>query len=260
MSLDSLSHPNLVTGALLIFALCAGFVLLRGIARMLLGTLVLGASAWLAFWVWQQAPGWSSQLLGKPAGFITTGVPAVTFVAAMWFLRGLVKFIVSPFVRAGGGEPSPFTNVPLRLLCAVVAAAGLWLMGAVWVHHAGSIAELGGLVEKSADAGKVSAYLQRMKSSVEAVLPKDWLKRLDPLAEPARLALAKLIAAESTTSLPTGIDPATGKPYPRAVVVDDPALQGLARKKDFSSLLRHPNLTRALNDPKVKQAIEDRKK
>jgi hypothetical protein len=260
MSLDSLSHPNLVTGALLIFALCAGFVLLRGIARMVLGTMVLGASVWLAFWVWQQAPGWSNQVLGKPAGYITTGLPIVTFVVAMGLLRGLVKFIVSPFVRSGGGEPSPFTNVPLRLLCAGLAAAGLWLMGAVWVHHAGSIAELRGLVEKSADGGEVSAYLERMKAAVEAVLPKDWLKRLDPLAEPARLALAKVIAAESSKVVASGIDPATGKPYPRAVVVDDPALQGLARKKDFSTLLRHPNLTRALNDPKIKQAIADRKK
>ena len=56
------------------------------------------------------------------------------------------------------------------------------------------------------------------------------------------------------------VDPATGKPYPRAVVVADPALQGLARQKDFSSLLRHPNLTRALDDPKVKQAIDEQKK
>jgi len=259
MSLDILSHLNLTSAALLIFALCAGFVLLRGIARMLLGTLVLGASAVGAFWVWQHAAAWSIGLLGKPSGFITAGLPIVAFVASMWFIRGLVKFVASPFVRPGDRVPSAFTNIPVRLLFATLAAAGLWLIGATLVHHAGAIAEIRGIVDKSSDAGKVSAYLQRMKTSVEAALPKDWLKLLDPLAEPARLALAKLIAAESNTSSPAVIDPATGKPYPRAVVVDDPALQGLARQKDYATLLRHPNLTRALNDPKVKSALKDRR-
>ena len=260
MSFDFLSHPNLATGALLIFALCALFVLLRGIARMLLGTVVLGASACLAFWVWQQAPAWSIKLMEKPNEFVTTGAPIVAFIMAMWIIRSLLKLLASPFVRPGNEAPSAFTNVPIRLFFAVFAAAGLWLIGATWVHHAGSLAEIRGFVEKNADSSKTSAYLLRMKSSVEAVLPKDWLKRLDPLTEPARVALAKLIAAESTTAAPVVIDASTGKPYPRAVVVDDAALQGLARQKDYSTLLRHPNLTRALDDPKVKRALNDNKK
>jgi hypothetical protein len=260
MSFDSLPPLNLGTAALLIFVLCAGFVLLRGIARMLLGTLVLGASAWLAFWVWQHAPAWSLQVRGKPNAIITTGLPSITFVAAMWLIRRLVKFVASPFVRPSDAVPSPFTNVPLRLLFALVASAVLWLLGATMVHHAGSIAEIRSFVEKSASTSNASAYLQRMKTSVDAVLPGDWLKVLDPLAEPARLALAKLIATQSDPTLPSVIDPATGKPYPRAIVVEDPALQGLARQKDYSTLLRHPNLTRALNAPKVEKTTEDRRK
>jgi len=259
MSFDFLSHPNLGTAALLIFALCALFVLLRGIARMLLGTVVLGASACVAFWVWQQAPAWSIRLLEKPNDYVTTGAPIVAFVMAMWIIRSLLKLLASPFVRPGGGAPSAFTNVPIRLFFAVLAAAGLWLIGATWVHHAGALAEIRGFVEKNADTSNTSAYLQRMKTAVEAVLPKDWLKRLDPLTEPARVALAKLIAAESTTTAPVVMDPTTGKPYPRAIVVDDAALQGLARQKDYSTLLRHPNLTRALDDPKVKKALKDTK-
>lgn len=259
MSLDSLAHPNLVTAALLIFALCAGFVLLRGIARMLLGTVILGVCVWLAYWVWQQAPAWSIKLLGKPNDFITIGAPAVTFVLAMAVIRGVVRFVLSPFVRPGDGAPPAFTNVPLRLLFALLAAAGLWLLGATWVHHAGALAEIRSFVGSAADSNKTSAYLQSMKAAVETALPKDWLKMLDPLAEPARLALAKLIAAEVNPPAPTALDPATGKPYPRAIVVEDPALQGLARQKDFSGLLRHPNLTRALDDPKVNSALKDKR-
>jgi len=259
MSLDFLTHLDLTSGALLIFALCALFVLVRGVARMLLGTVVLGVSACLAFWVWQQAPAWSIKLLEKPTPLITTGAPLVAFVIAMWLIRTVVKLLVSPFVRPGDGAPSAFTNVPVRLIFAALAAAGLWLVGATWVHHAGALAEIRGFVQKNADTSKASAYLQQMKTAVEAALPKDWLKRLDPLTEPARLALAKLIAAESNPASPPVIDPKTGKPYPRAIVVDDPALQGLARQQDFSSLLRHPNLTRALDDPKVKKALKETK-
>jgi len=260
MSLDFLSQLNLTTGALLIFALCAGFVLLRGIARLLLAAVVLGASAWLAYWVWQQAPAWSIVVLGKPNELITTGAPVAALVVAMWLIRKILKLVTSPFMRPGAGAPSSFTNVLIRLVFALVAAAGLWLLGVTWVHHAGSLAEIRSFVEKNADPSKTSAYLLRMKASVEAALPKDWLKLLDPLTEPARLALAKLIAAEAKPADSSVIDPKTGKPYPRAVVVADAALQGLARQKDFSGLLRHPNLTRALDDPKVKQSIEERKK
>ena len=39
-------------------------------------------------------------------------------------------------------------------------------------------------------------------------------------------------------------DPATGKPIPRAIVVDDPELTGLARKGRYGDLLRHPVLTK----------------
>ncbi|MEI6676518.1 MAG: hypothetical protein WCO57_15215 [Verrucomicrobiota bacterium] len=260
MSLDFLSHLNLVTGALLIFALCAGFVLLRGIARMLLGTLVLAASAWLAFWIWQQSPAWSLCMLGKTSDFITTGLPVIAFVVAMIFLRKLLKFIASPFVRPGDRAPSAFTNVPIRLLFALIATAGLWLIGVTFAHHAGSIAEIRDFVGKSASANNASACLQRLKTSVDNALPKEWLKMLDPLAEPARLALAKLIASPTETSLPPVIDPATNKPYPRASIVDDPALQKLVSQQDYSTLLRHPNLTRALGDPKVKKALAEKQK
>ncbi|MEI6605839.1 MAG: hypothetical protein WCP35_11050 [Verrucomicrobiota bacterium] len=260
MSLDSLNHLNLTTGALLIFALCALFVLLRGITRLLLGVVVLGASACLAYWVWQQAPAWSIKVLGNPNGLITTGAPVAAFLLALWLIRRVLKLLASPFVRPDSEAPSAFTNVPMRLLFALLAAAGLWLIGATWVHHAGALAEIRCFVEKNTDTSKTSAYLLRMKASVEDVLPKDWIKLLDPLTEPARLAMAKLVAAESRPAAASEIDPKTGKTYPRAVVVTDPALQGLARKKDFSGLLRHPNLTRALGDAQVKQAIEERKK
>jgi len=257
ISLDSLPALNLTTAALLILGLCVGFVLLRGIWQMLLGVLVFGASVWLAFWIWQLAPAWSILLLGKPIDTITLGLPIIAFLVGLFVFRMLVHIITRPFVRSRDDAPARAGNFPMRLFFALMATAVLWLIGAKIVHHAGSIAEIRGSVEKSANAGLVSAFLQRMKSSIEAALPRQWLEMLDPLAEPGRLALAKLIAIQSAPVYPPVIDPKTGKPYPRAIIVDDPALQRLVHQRDYSTLLRHPKLTQALNDPKVKQAIKD---
>ena len=80
----------------------------------------------------------------------------------------------------------------------------------------------------------------------------DWL---DPLTTEPRLQLAKMIAASQNKPLEPVIDPETGRPYPRAIIVDDPELLDLARKGRFSTLLRHPLLSEALKDPLIRQAI-----
>lgn len=250
-----LSQLNLGTAALLIFVLCAGFVVIRGIWRMLLGTVVLAASAGAAFYVWQHGAEWSLSLLGKPSGFLTVALPVIVFIVAMVVLRKIIQFVASPFTGSGDQAPRSFTNLPMRLVVALIPAGLLWLVGATLVHHAGTIAEIRGEANPAAPVSDTSAFLQRMKTSVESALPADWLKFLDPLSEPSRVALAKLIAAQATPEYEPVIDPATGQPIPRAILVDDPALDGLAKDRDFATLLRHPNLTKILNDPKVQALL-----
>ena len=82
-------------------------------------------------------------------------------------------------------------------------------------------------------------------------------KILDPVAEPSRLALAKLITAQADSPLNPVINPQTGKPIPRAIIVNDPELQNLARDGNYGTLLRHPLLTKALADPQVKKILKD---
>jgi hypothetical protein len=248
---------SLGTAALVIFAICAGYVMLRGIWRMLVGTLVLAASAGLAFHAWQHGPEWSLAVLGKPSGFISVGVPIIGFFVAMIVLRQVIQWVASPFTKAGE-PPRRFTNLPMRLVFALIPAGILWLLGATLLHHAGSIAEIHRVAAPDEPVSETSAYLQRMKASVEKALPADWLKFLDPLAEPTRLALAKLIATQAAPQYEPVIDPATGKPVPRAILVEDPALDGLAKDRDFATLLRHPNLTKVLNDPKVQALLGPR--
>ena len=53
------------------------------------------------------------------------------------------------------------------------------------------------------------------------------------------------------------MNPRTGEPIPRAIIVDEPVLQKLAREGKFDTLLRHPLLTKALADPKIQKLLHD---
>ena len=80
----------------------------------------------------------------------------------------------------------------------------------------------------------------------------DWL---DPLSAEPRLKLAKMIAAGNGQALQPVINPETGQPYPRAIIVDNPELNQLAEEGRFSTLLRHPLLSEALKDPLIREAL-----
>jgi hypothetical protein len=239
---------------LIIFGICAGFVLLRGMTRMIVGTTVLGLSAWIAFRVWQMAPEWSIEWIGKPLALITNGLPLVAFLISIFITRLIANAIAQPFRKpADESFPRSFANAVFRLLLAIIPTSLICGIVVILIHHTAAVADVRASTEKKADA----SFSQRLKSSIEEAIPGKWLQRLDPLTDSSRLSLAKLIAAQSASPPQAVINPQTGKPIPRAIIVEDPALQKLAREGKFDTLLRHPLLTKALNDPKIQKLLRD---
>ncbi len=260
MSPDSIPQLSLGTAALIIFAVCAGFVALRGMTRMIIGTLVLSVSAWIGFRIWQMAPTLSIEWTGKSQSWITSGLPFIAFVTSFFLIRKIAKTLARPFGKSSDEHPPRSTiKTAFRLLLALIPTSLIWLIGATLLHHSGSIAEVRAYSEKSIGLQETTpdGFSQRLKSAIEAAVPESWLKALDPLTEPSRITLAKLIAAQSDSPLKPVIDPRTGKPIPRAIIVNDPELQNLAREGNFGTLLRHPLLTKALADPSVKKLLKD---
>jgi hypothetical protein len=262
MSPESIPQISLGTAVLVIFAACAGFVMLRGMTRMLVGTVVLALSAWVGFAVWQKAPALSFEWFGKPIGLITTGVPIAAFLGSFFLMRKIAKAVASPFGDDQVDEKKSGSSVirlATRLLLALIPTALICLIGATLIHHTGSIAEIRAFAERNLGIGEPTPakFSQNLKDSVEHALPESWLRFLDPLADPARLTLAKAITARSDRPPEPVIDPDTGRPIPRAIIVDDPDLQKLAREGKFGTLLRHPLLTQALEDPKVQALLKD---
>ena len=262
VSPDSIPSLSLGTAALLIFAVCAGFVLLRGMTRMIIGTVILGLSTWIGFQVWQQAPSLSIDWTGKSLPWITTGAPVTAFLIAFFLLRKIVKMIAKPFGKSSEATtPRSLAMKVIMLLFALIPTSLIWLTGIALVHHQGSVAEVRSYsgTSRGIKETPTDSFAERLKSTIESALPTAWITVLDPLTQPSRIALAKLITARSASPLKPVIDPRTGKPIPRAIIVDDPELQSLAREGKFSTLLRHPLLTKALADPKIQKLLHDLK-
>ena len=263
MSPDSIPQISLGTAVLIVVAACAGFVMLRGLTRMLVGTVVLALSSWIGFNVWQRAPSISVEWFGRSLGLVTTGLPIAAFLASFVLIRRIGKAVARPFgENQDRDNTSPSViRTAFRLLLALIPTTLICLIGATLIHHTGSIAEVRAFSEKNLgnEDATPAKFSQNLKKSVEHALPESWLRFLDPLADPSRLALAKAIAARSGAPTEPVMDPDTGKPIPRAIIVDDPDLQKLAREGKFGTLLRHPLLTKALDDPKVQSLLKDLK-
>jgi len=122
---------NLTTVALAIFVVCAGFVLLRGIVRFLLGCLVLGVSVWVGLRLWQLAPDLVKASVGNHFAWVAPVLSIVGFVLTFIICHSLVRFLTSPFRRSTRERPPltlarftgmiVFALIPTCLIVALLA-------------------------------------------------------------------------------------------------------------------------------------------
>ncbi|MFK7850444.1 MAG: hypothetical protein AB8D78_05640 [Akkermansiaceae bacterium] len=254
--MDNLPEISLGTAALIIFGICTIYMVFRGLARMIVNTLCLTLSAWVGFWMWQQAPSLAIDWIGQPSQLITTGLPVVSFLAMLFLSRRIVGFFRAPIPRPME-EVRPHTSKQFfsRLIVTLIPAALICLIGATLIHHVTSVSEIREYVESDRSNPSAPSRSEKLKETLSSAIPSKIMDWLDPLTTESRMKLAKLIAASQSKPLEPVIDPATGEPYPRAIIVDDPELLKLAKEGRFSTLLRHPLLTEALEDPKIRQAL-----
>ena len=265
MFLAALPQISFGTAAVLIFAACMAYVLLRGIGRLLVGTGMLAVSVFLAFLTWQKAPEISMAVFNKSVGFITTGLPIIVFIGSFILIRIGLKWIANPFgsdeEKEDGASPSKLTLSRLAFLgsLALIPTTLLLVIAIGFIHHTAAVQELRQMAEKTTSSEKT--YAQQLKDSIEKVVPKRILAAIDPYAEQSRLALAKVLTRQQKEAeLEPAVDPETGKVIPRAIVVEDAELERLARERKFGTLLRHPALTEALDNPEVRKLVDDLKK
>ncbi|MGA0845745.1 MAG: hypothetical protein ACO3RV_04325 [Luteolibacter sp.] len=248
MSAEVIPQISLGAAALVIFATCVLWLFLRGMLRMLIGTSLLGGSMWLGWWVWQHSPSLFHRLLGRQIPWMENSLALVAAAVSFFLLRWLLGMIIHP-TESGTSSKFTLSRLPLRLLVALLPTSVILLFVIVSVHHAGSLNELKALAnsESSGKMNRISELLQNLKQSVDERIPASWLNRLDPMMHEDRVGLIRQIISSQDNSPSPAIDRNTGKMIPRAILIDEPELQTLAREGKIGSLVRHPMLKELSN-------------
>ena len=229
---------------------------IRGLLRTLVNTASLLVSAWVGFRVWQQAPALALDWTKTTSPILTTGLPIIAALATFFILRKFIGFFRAPVPpTAEDASPKSSGQLVFRLFITLVPAALLFLTAATFLHHASSVAEIKQSAAHSSPQENENGIAERIKNTLAIAIPSALMDKLDPLTTSPRLQLAKMIAASPDKPLTPIIDPKTGHPYPRAIIVVDPALRELAKEGRFSTLLRHPLLSEALKDPLIRKAL-----
>lgn len=251
--LETVPQLSLGTAALLIFGACALLALVRGIFRLLFGTLALCAAGTAAYLVWRHTPPLPP---GLPSWHSFVG-PVAAGLMVLFLLKWIHRFFAKPF-----GNPDPDgrpRRSPLRwiftLFFSLVPTSLLWFAGAAALRSAGSVAEIRAFADGDQTTGR-SAFLAALKSSIDRALPVDWLKSVDSLSDDARVTLAKLVALGDSAPPPKAI-PVLEEPQIRSLIENDERLRALARSGRYADILRDPRLDRVVADPDLRRMLED---
>lgn len=254
--MESVPNISLGTAALLIFGAIASLAMLRGLLRIFWGTLVLCLSGLAAFVAWQHAPALARQFPGRELSFLSWLLPVVAFGLALVLLRSTARALFAPLRQPNEENAEKNRRSPVRwaltLLFSLVPTALLWFGGATLLRHAGSVAEIRSFVD-SGDLPDHTLFLARLKKSIDQAIPADWFSTVDPLAEQARVKLAKLISVAD--SPPPKAIPVLEEPEIRDLILSDPELRRLARAGRYSEILRDPRLDRYLENDNLREVL-----
>lgn len=247
---DGASKLSLGGITVLIFAACAGFSLLRGLFRMLIGTATLCAAGYTGYVVWGHFPSFA----GLP--WLSYAVPIAAGLVVFVFLTKVVGFFSKPFSGGeGGGERSMVQKLG-RMAFSLVPASALWFSGATALRHFGSVAEVGAFADSMSQTTPTDrmTFLAQAKGLIDKYLPEGAFQKIDPLSDTARIKLAKLIAAGDSGTPPKAI-PVLEEPEIRNLILNDPQLRELARERRYGDILRDPRLDHVIDNPDLKQML-----
>lgn len=259
IDLDTIPQISLGTAALLIFGAIASLCLVRGLLRILWGTLILCIAGLVSFLTWQYSPTLSLEWLGHEARWFSIALPLLTFLLAFFLLRSIGRAVVRPFhssaeETAGKARRSPI-RWALTLLLSLIPTALIWFAGATLLRHAGSVAEIKAYASSLTDQplSDRAAFLAKLKTSIENAVPSSWFEAIDPLTDQARLNLAKLIAMGDAT--PPKAIPILEETDLQELLLSDPELRRLAAEGRYSEILRDPRLDQLLENVDLRQVL-----
>ena len=253
LDLETIPQLSLGTAALLIFGACASLAVLRGLLRIFAGSLVVCLSGFAAYLAWRNTPA-----IDVPGG--PWIAPAVAGTVVFFLLRALLHFAVRPFGKPNEEVAESNKRSPARwavtTLFSLIPAALLSFTGATALRNIGSVAEIRRFVDGEQATTPRFAFLAELKNTINRALPEGWFQGIDPLADDARVTLAKLIALGDSGTPPKAI-PVLEEPEIRSLIQHDPELLKLPKEKRYADILRDPRLDHVMANPDLKKMLAD---
>lgn len=261
LDLEQIPRISLGTAALLIFGAIASLAVLRGLLRILWGTVTVCLAGLAGFYAWKYTAVVSRGLFDRDIEWLAVVLPALAFLVTLLALRFLGRTLVHPLGTPNEETAGKNRRSPLRwattLLFSLVPTVLLWFAGAALLRHFGSVSEIRDYVAASADSGENAqpSFLTRVKQDIEQALPENWFDNLDPLTDRSRVNLAKLISVADDP--PPKAIPVLEEEEIRRIVASDDNLRRLARQGRYAEILRDPRLDQLLENDNLRQVLAE---
>lgn len=257
----ALPEISLGTAAMLIFGVIVSLAMLRGLMRIILGTLLLCASTGAAFFTWQYAPTYAADALAGGPTWLPFGLPVAAFILVFLIGRFLARFLISPLKQPNQEAAEKNRRSPIRwtmtLIFSLIPTAIVCLAGATLLRHLGSVAELKSYAQTLSQdpISKSTVFLVKLKQDIEDSIPSQWFDAVDPSTSDLRMTLAKLIS--TADSPPPKAVPVLETQAIRQIILSDPQLRDLARQGRYSEILRDPRLDQMLENPDLREVLKN---
>ena len=235
--------------------------ILKGVIKtILLGGGLLGAIV-AYYWFNRNGYAYLSFLTSNPREWMVTGVAwlASVFIFGI-FTHGMFWFsnVFSLGSKIGWGGPKGILTTVLMFLT-------LCWTGSLGIFYYGDVADIkrarrAALVEMGTEKPR-TYWFYSWKTNLCSNPKTSWLLHLNPMDDPERVALAKLVAYLASFDLHQAetkyMRIASCFPYPRRIrsLVRDKGIRTMVERNDMAGLMNHPELTKILTDDSMRVSI-----
>jgi len=238
---------SFTTLALMLFAIIAGIAFVRGVLRLIFGTIALGIGAVAAYYVYLNAPDYIESPRGILIAAITSGL--VTYIAARYLI---INVLLRPFIgdkKGSVGKVGALVSLIPTTVLVLVLASGFRLTGTVM-----EMEQLGNTVTAENGEEVENGWLAHWRQAMDNDRLARFLEKVDPFVEKGRAALVNLLISgrdkDASREL-VAYDKDTEK------IVDSPAMKKLQSDPEIRELVESGEYVQLLQHPKVRRAVRE---
>ena len=231
---------SFTTLAIGLFAIIAIIAFMRGVLRLIFGTVALGIGAVAAYFVYLNAPDYIDSPRGILVASIASGL--VIYIAARYLI---INVLLRPFIgdRKGSvGKVGALVSLIPAACLVFILASGFRLTGTVM-----EMEQIGNNLNAADGEEMEDGWLAHWRKAMD----NDWLAKLlekiDPFVEKGQAALVNLLSSNRNESYDEETD----------MLVDSPAVRKLQEDPEIRELINEGNYVELMRHPKVREALED---